>query len=441
MDPLTITLVAVSLLVVLIIVGFPIGYSLAAAPVIMSLIIGDAGSVFYVANDAFSGLDSIGLIALPMFILMGSIITISPAGSDIYRFLERVIPIPGGLGLSALGSCSLFSAISGSSPATVAAVGSSSVPEMISRGYSKRLSCGIVSGGATLGILIPPSIVLLLYGIVTKTSIGKLFIAGILPGLLVVGLFALYISYAIFRDTKKSQKNNSGPSSDRMPIYKERESISHSFFRVAPFFIMMIVIMYALYGGWATPTEVAAVGASASFFLVCSIYKVKDWSAWKNLFIKSVTDTSMIMIIASFSYLFSTFIAFHGGVSAITDLLTGGFSNQWVTLSGIWLLMIFLGLFLPPFAIVVIVAPIFLPFIIDSGFDPIWFGVFIVLNMEIGCITPPLGINLFVLKSVVPEVSLKDILMGSIPFILLLMLSTVIITVFPKIVTFLPSLM
>lgn len=434
---------AFALLLVLIFSGLPIAYSLATTSLLLMALSGELGQAAYIADAVFSSLDSIELVALPMFIFMGAIVAISPAGADIYRTLHRLIPVPGGLGVSTIGGSALFSALSGSSPATVAAIGSSGVPEMLARRYPPALACGIVVGGGTLGILIPPSIVLLLYGIVTKTSIGQLFLAGVLPGLMVAGLFAAYTIFSMARHERRLAREGGAPdealAAPGNPVEQDEDRAAS--WRVLPFFAMMALIMIALYGGWATPSEIAAVGATASIALVMVIYRITDAAVWKRLLLKTVRDTSMILLIAAFSYYFAQLLAFHGVVAEITEALLGAFGNKWVTLFALWLVMLVLGCFLPPFAIVVITAPMFLPFALQAGFDPVWFGVFITLNMEIGCITPPLGINLFVVKGIAPNVPMGQIMRGSLPFIAILALASLLLVIFPEIALFIPRSM
>ncbi len=441
MDPITLAMLSVGLLLLLILVGFPIGYSLGGATILMMVAVGDGAEVRYMAEAAFASLDSIELVALPMFIFMGAIIAVSPAGADIYAALSRLLPIPGGLGISTVAGCAMFSAVSGSAPATVAAIGSSGVPAMLARRYPPSLATGLVVGGGTLGILIPPSVVLLLYGVVTKTSIGQLFLAGIIPGLMFVVLFSLYTWFRMRRylatlsDTElaelKEIEREAGQGSGAWASWR----------RVLPFFTLMAGIMIGLYGGWFTPSEIAAVGAIASMVLVVMIYRITDIATWQKLLQKSVKDTSMILIIAAFAYGFSQFLSFHDVINELTSLLLDVFPNKWLTLLLLWVLMLVLGCFLPPFAIIVIVAPMFLPFILDSGLNPIWFGIFATINMEMGCITPPLGINLFVTKSIARQVPMSEIMAGSMPFFLILAFGSLIITIFPQIVLFLPELL
>lgn len=440
MEPGLFGLLSFLLLLGLILFGLPIAYAMAASVLILMVFTGELAQAVYIADSAFQSLDSIELVALPMFIFMGAIVAVSPAGADIYRTLHRILPIPGGLGVSTVGGCALFSALSGSSPATVAAIGSSGVPEMLARRYPPALACGVVVGGGTLGILIPPSIVLLLYGIVTKTSIGQLFLAGILPGLMVAAMFAAYTSFRMWRHLRDMTADERA-AIDAAVLPGQGAEARASVVRVLPFFAMMVLIMVALYGGWATPSEIAAVGATASIVLVGVIYRITDLGVWGRLLFKTVRDTSMILLIAAFSYYFAQFLAFHGVVEGITEALLGAFGNKWVTLFALWVVMLILGCFLPPFAIVVITAPMFLPFALESGFDPVWFGIFITLNMEMGCITPPLGINLFVVKSIAPKVPMRDIMAGSLPFLAILALASLILVLVPEIALVIPRSM
>ncbi|WP_350359537.1 TRAP transporter large permease [Vreelandella sp. SM1641] len=437
MDPILLSILTVSLLLLLIFFGLPIAYSLAVSTLIMMVVSGSGSDAWYIAEYTFQSLDSIDLIAVPMFIFMGTIIAVSPAGKDIYRALSLVLPIPGGLGVASVGGCTVFSAMSGSSPATAAAIGSSAIPEMISRGYPPALACGLVVGGGTLGILTPPSIVLLLYGVVTGTSIGKLFMGGVVPAIMVAIMFSMYVVWRMWRYQKANPE-----VLEISRRYDEQEGkTKYPVLRVLPFFLMVVMIMVALYGGWATPSELASVGAIASILLVLVIYRVTSFEVWSRLLLKTVRDTSMVLIIAAFAYYLGSFLSYNGAVTAISSGLLDLFGNKWLTLLAVWLMMLVLGTFLPPFAIVVIVAPMFLPFALDAGFDPVWFGVLITLNMELGCITPPLGINLFVVKSIANNVSMKEIMKGSLPFFFIIVFASLLLVLFPQIVLWLPETM
>lgn len=430
MDPITHGLVAFGLLVLLLALGIPVAYALGFTVVILTLVFGHAIEVIYIAASLFEGLESFELLAIPMFVLMGAIIAASPAAADLYRVLHRLLPFPGGLGVSTVGGCALFSALSGSSPATAAAIGSSGVPEMMQRGYPPRLATGIIVGGGTLGILIPPSVVLIIYGIVTETSIGRLFLAGILPGLLIVVLFSLYVMWAIRR-----HQSGVGRLEENAPSASDKGALA----RVVPFFLLIASIMAAMYGGWASPSEIAALSAVGAIVLVGSVYRVWNLKSWSTIFLKAVRETSFIMLIAAFSYYLNQYLAFQGTIGEITQLLLTFSENHWVTLALLSLVMLVMGLVLPPFAIVVIVAPMFLPFVLSAGFDPVWFGILVTIIMEMGLITPPIGVNIFVVQAIAPNVKLTDIMIGSAPFLGLLGLAAIMLCFVPGIALWLPN--
>lgn len=432
MDPVSHAIAAFALLVLLLGFGVPVAYALGLTATVLTLIAGNPGEVLYIAASLFEGLESFELLAIPLFVLMGAIVAASPAAADLYSVLHRLLSFPGGLGISTIGGCALFSALSGSSPATAAAIGSSGVPEMMQRGYPPRLATGIIVGGGTLGILIPPSVVLIIYGIVTETSIGRLFLAGIVPALVIVALFGIYVAFAIRRHEKISGtiRENAEPADQ-----------SGAGLRVIPFFALIVGVMMALYGGWASPSEIAALSAVGAFALVAVVYRIAAWSVWRDIMMKAVRETSFIMLIAAFSYYLNQYLAFQGSIGEITQLLLEFSSNRWITLFLLSLSMLALGLILPPFAIVVIVAPMFLPFVVSAGFDPVWFGILVTILMEMGLITPPIGVNLFVVQAISPEVPLRDIMLGSAPFLGLLAVAAVILCVAPGLVLWLPDLL
>lgn len=435
MDPVTVGVIVALLVLGFIGLGAPIAYALGLGVAASMVVLGEAARLPFIAQSLFEGLDSIELVAVPMFILMGAAVSASPAGADIYRGLHRLLPIPGGLGISTIGGCTLFAALSGSSPATAAAIGSAGVPEMLRRGYPPRVATGLIVAGGTLGILIPPSIVLLIYGVVTETSVGRLFVGGILPGAMMAAVFSGYVFFQMLRLRRKG-----GAAAAAIDGVDTDHGAWAAILRVIPFLTVIVLVIVALYGGWAAVSEIAAVGAILSLLLAVVVYRLTSGRELRNILLKTVRETSMIMLIAAFSYYLGQFLAFHGTLETITSGLIDLSDNRWITLVLLSLVMLAMGCFLPPFAIVVIVAPLFMPFIDSAGFDPVWFGVFVTLNMEMGLITPPVGVNLFVVKAIAPEVDMRDILMGSLPFLGLLILGSVLLCVFPEIVTWLPDL-
>ncbi|AUQ69114.1 TRAP transporter large permease [Phaeobacter inhibens] len=379
----------------------------------------------------FGKLDSFALLSIPMFIIMGASIASTRAGADLYEALERWLTrMPGGLVISNLGACALFAAMSGSSPATCAAIGKMGIPEMRKRGYPEEIATGSIAAGGTLGILIPPSVTMIVYGIATETSIGRLFLAGVFPGLLLVGLFMAWSLYA----TWKSGDTNLLTA--RSYTWKEKFEVLP---RVLPFIGIIIGVLYAMYGGVATPSETAAVGALLCLGVAIVIYKLYDIRKIWTILQDSTKESVMILFIIAaagvFSYMLSSLFITQSIATWIGTLDV----NPWVLMIAVNIFLIIAGFFLPPVAVILMAAPILLPIITTAGFDPIWFAVILTINMEIGLISPPVGLNLYVISGIAPDISLKTILKGSLPFVACMLLAIVLLCVFPGIATWLPE--
>ena len=380
----------------------------------------------------FGKLDSFALLSIPMFIIMGASIASTRAGADLYEALERWLTrVPGGLVISNLGACALFAAMSGSSPATCAAIGKMGIPEMRKRGYPEGIATGSIAAGGTLGILIPPSITMIVYGIATETSIGRLFLAGVVPGLMLVSLFMAWSIYATWAA--------GGRSSLARVSYTWRERVE-IMPRVLPFVAIIIGVLYAMYGGVATPSETAAVGALLCLIVALIIYKLTSPSALWSVLRDSTKESVMILFIIAaagvFSYMLSSLFITQSIAAWISDLEV----NRWVLMGAINVFLIVAGFFLPPVAVILMTAPILLPVIVTAGFDPIWFAVVLTINMEIGLISPPVGLNLYVINGIAPDISLKTILKGSLPFVACMLIAIVLLCLFPGIATWLPNL-
>jgi len=431
MSPLAIGLLIFVVTTLVLATGLPIAFGLGAVALAFMFAFDGFNSVHFVPETVFAGLNDFTLVSLPMFVIMGAAVASSRAGSDLYEALARWLHrVPGSLVISNIGACALFSALTGSSPATCAAIGKMGIPEMRRRGYDADLATGAIAAGGTLGILIPPSITMILYGIASETSIGRLFIAGILPGLMLTGLFMLW---ALFLSWKRGTK-----LADAGRIYSLKEKLE-LLPRLLPFIAVIVGVVYALYGGIATPSEAAGVGAALCLLMVVLIYRVWRPAALWAILRDGLRESGMLLMIIGMSILFGYMMSSLQVTQSVATAIGDWHANKWLVLLAINLLLLVAGCFLPPAAIILMTTPILMPVITAAGFDPIWFGVVLTINMELGLITPPVGLNLFVINAITPDISLPTILKGAFPFMLRMVLAIVILCVFPQIATWLPA--
>ncbi len=432
MEPLTVGLLIAVATVVVLFSGISVATGLLVVATGFLLAFDGPRSLVALPELFFAELNSFALLSIPMFIIMGAAIASTRAGPDLYEALERWLTrVPGGLLVSNLGACALFAAMSGSSPATCAAIGKMGIPEMRRRGYPDEVAAGSIAAGGTLGILIPPSVTMIVYGIATETSIGRLFLAGILPGLLLTGLF---IAWAIF-DTWRRGAGSTVLGTVRYS-WRERFEILP---RVLPFLAIIAGVLYALYGGIATPSETAAVGALLCIIVAVIVYRmVRPTDLW--IVLRDATRESvMILFIIGAAGVFSFMLSSLFVTQSIAQWIAALDVNPWALMAIINLFLLVAGFFLPPVAVILMSAPILLPIIVSAGFDPYWFAVIVTINMEIGLITPPVGLNLYVINGIAPDISLKKVLVGSAPFVLCMIVAIVILCAVPGIATWLPN--
>lgn len=431
MSPATQGLLVIIATLVLLASGVPVAFGLGFIAIAFLVIFQGFDAVHVVAEMLYAGLHDFTLVSIPMFVMMGAAIGASPAGKDLYEALDRwLYRVPGGLVISNIGACSIFAALTGSSPACCAAIGKMGIPEMRRRGVPDDIATGSICAGGTLGILIPPSLTLILYGIATETSIGRLFLAGVLPGIMLTGLFILWTLFIMWKRGYRSH------AADFRYSWKEKfQSIP----KITPFVAIIVGVMYVLYGGVATPSEAAGVGAALCVLLAIVIYRMwspqKWWAILRDTTRESVMILTIIAAAVLFGYMLTSLYLTQTLAQAIVDLQV----NKWVLMLLINLFLLVLGCFIPPAAIILMTSPILLPIITGAGFDPIWFGVIMTINMEIGLITPPVGLNLFVVQGIAPDVSIAKIMRGSLPYVLCMCLAIVILSFFPEIATWLPD--
>lgn len=431
MDPLMLGLLIGSVTILVLFSGISVAVGLLSVSALFLFIFDGVRSLELIPEILFGKLDSFALLSIPMFIIMGASISSTRAGADLYEALERWLTrIPGGLVISNLGACALFAAMSGSSPATCAAIGKMGIPEMRKRGYPDEIATGSIAAGGTLGILIPPSITMIVYGIATETSIGRLFLAGVLPGLLLVGLFMAWSIYATWVSGGRSGIVQTSYS------WRERFEILP---RVLPFIIIILGVLYTMYGGVATPSETAAVGALLCLIIAMVIYKLTSFSALWFVLRDSTKESIMILFIIAAAGVFSYMLSSLYITQSIAEWISVLEVNRWVLMGAVNIFLIIAGFFLPPVAVILMTAPILLPVITGAGFDPIWFAVVLTINMEIGLISPPVGLNLYVINGIAPDISLRTILIGSLPFVVCMLIAIALLCFFPGLATWLPD--
>lgn len=431
MSELTIGLLIGVVTLIVLGTGIPVAFGLGVVAVGFMIAFDGLRSIEFLADTLYAGLNDFTLVSIPMFVLMGAAVASSRAGSDLYEALARWFNrVPGSLVISNLGACALFSAMTGSSPATCAAIGRMGIPEMQKRGYSDDLATGAIAAGGTLGILIPPSVTMILYGIASETSIGRLFLAGVMPGLMLTGLFMLW---ALFLCWKRGE--GLAQIGDRYSLRQKLEVLP----RILPFLLIIAGVVYSMYGGLATPSEAAGVGAMLCLLLVVIIYRVWQPTALWHIMRDGMRESVMIMMIIGTSVLFSYMLSSLYVTQAIAEWIALLDINRWLLLFCVNILLLIAGCFLPPAAVILMTTPILLPIVVNAGFDPIWFGVILTINMELGLITPPVGLNLYVINGIAPKIKLPTILYGALPFMMCMVVGMLLLCLFPGIATWLPD--
>ncbi len=409
---------------------------LAGAEIAVALLIsGVAGFFLYRGDPGFTPLIPYGtlnsfiLTAIPLFILMGEILGRCGASDMIYSSASKWLAwAPGGLLHSNIAACAMFASISGSSPATAATVGTVAIPRMKERRYDTQLLLGSVAAGGTLGILIPPSITMIIYGAISQTSIGALFAGGLIPGIMLSIMFMIYIAIRAMTNPRLAPR-------EKPPSRKE---LAFSLVSMWPLLFMAVVVLGGIFGGFLTPTEAAAVGSVAAM-IIGLILRRLNWRVFRESVVEAVKTSCMVLFILMGAFVFAGFLADTRVPSAISIYVASLGWSKIPILAAIYFLYIFLGCFIDPGSIMVITLPAILPILNGFGIDLVWFGVVAVVLSEIGMITPPMGLNLFVVQGVSGE-DLGKVVIGITPFFFILLLGVAILTAFPIIALWFPSL-
>ena len=432
MSPCAIGLIGLAILILLLFARIPVGFAMA--------IVGFAGFVVLVnldaalsllARDVFSTFSSYGLTVIPLFIFMGQVSFHAGISRRLYDTAYAFIGHrPGGLAMATVGACTAFGAICGSSPATAATMATVALPEMKRYNYSMELATGAVASGGSLGMLIPPSVVFIVYGIMTEQSIGKLFMAGILPGLLIAGFFCLAITFSCRRNPAL------GPPGPRTNWQGRIKSLKGT----AETLLLFIMVMGGLFAGLFTPTEAGAIGALCSIGIALAGRNMTFAKLKLSLF-ETTRTACMVMVIVTGAVIFGHFLAVTRIPFDLASWVAGLPLPRFVVMMVIIGVYLLGGCFIDALALILLTVPIFYPVILALNYDPIWFGVIIVLVTQMGVISPPVGINVYVVKGVAPEIPLSTIFRGVIPFLIALIAGTLLLIAIPQISLFLPNLM
>jgi C4-dicarboxylate transporter DctM subunit len=420
-------LLILAALVLVLFTGIPVftGLTLFAA----ALLVGIEGNLGSLGEIVFGKINAPLLVAIPLFTLMAHFMIRGRVVDDLYSTAHTLVRhLPGGLGVATVGACTIFAAISGSSVATALTIGSAAIPQMLRYGYDRRVAYGVVGAGGTLGILIPPSAPMVLFGVVSDTSIGGLFMAGVMPGLMMAAIFAAYCMFSA-----------SGKSAERLPRATFAEAagaIRKSLWSLS----LPPIILGGMYLGVFTATEAAAVGALAALIIAGFVYRALSWRGlWAAAMDASRTSAMLFMILVG-AALFGHVLTKLRIPVQMVELVTAYGVSQVEFLLAVMVLIFILGMFLETISIILITTPVVLPVLAALHISPIWYGVLLTINLELALITPPVGMNLFAIKAIT-KAPIGDIIMGILPYVILLIAGLGLVMAFPQIALWLPSTM
>ena len=411
--------------------GAPVAFGLGAISILFVVLFQGFDALHVVAETFYSGLNDFTLVSIPMFVMMGAAIGSSPAGKDLYEALDRwLYRVPGGLVISNLGACALFAALTGSSPACCAAIGKMGIPEMRRRGYPDDVATGSICAGGTLGILIPPSITFILYGIATETSIGRLFLAG--RAAWPAAHRAVHAVDAVHHLEARVSRTRGG-----LPLLVAREVRLDSEDRAVPRDRLRRDVR-------ALRRRRDAVGGGGRWRGAVRRLRRRDLpdvasAQWWSILRDTTRESVMILMIIATAVLFGYMLTSLYLTQTLAHAIAEMHVNRWVLMGLINVFLLVCGFFIPPAAIILMTSPILYPIISAAGFDPVWFGVILTINMEIGLIHPPVGLNIYIVQSIAPDVPVTTVMWGTIPYVGCMVLAIVILCVFPEIATWLPD--
>ncbi len=429
--------IIVGVLLLLMSTGTWLSFSLYATSLVALMFLGRGGMHDALEGVLLNSVNSYTLVAIPLFIFMGEILIMSTCSNSLFRGVKKILgPFPGGMLHTNILTCSIFAACSGSSTATTVAVGGVSYPELRKQGYAKRITLGSICAGGTLGVLIPPSIMMILYGAMTNNSVGKLFIAGLIPGIVLAGMFILYMAIACLKNPDWA------PARNKFGGIGYIKDLGSAFFDIWPIIVLIGGIMMSIYGGFATPTEAAAV----AIFIAMILWKFLYRTMTRKLFIKAVEETVIITGQLMIGIISARALGMALSLLDIPKNLSIFVSELPISPFFIWMFIVViymvLGCLVDGLDLLIISVPVFYPIMTSGlGFDPIWFGVALTVLMELSLITPPVGFNIYITHSISGESNMMETIIGVFPFVIIMLAFLIILTIFPELATFLPNRM
>ncbi len=415
--------------VVLLAAGIPVAIVMMASSLGVIMLLLPRSAINQVVSIIFQQGTSFSLLTIPLFMLMAEIIKTTGVTEELFETMKKWFGhLPGGLGMASVAACSMFGAVTGSSIATTVAIGSIAIPEMRRSGYNGIFATAIIAAAGPLGTLIPPSNTGILYGVITETSIGKIFIASVIPGIMLTVMFMAYI--AVFAWLKPEV-------APRVPKSPWRERLS-SLKNVISILILMMLVLGFIYLGVSTPSEAAALGCIGATLIAFFKRKVQ-LGTMKEIFTNIATSTSSIMMLIIGTYMIGYVLIYTDIATNITEVILDFSQNKWVILGGTYVLFLLLGMVIDAMAIVCLVIPLLLPILLSMGFDPVWFGVIVIVASMIGFVSPPVGLAMYIASGYSKDIPIGKIMMAVLPFIGIMILFLIIITIFPESVMWLPN--
>jgi tripartite ATP-independent transporter DctM subunit len=431
MDPFTLGIIALVIAIVLIAIGVPLAFAIGSVAIIGNIIFFDvnrAGIQLY-SNVFGKGTDFL-LASVPLFIFMGQLVAVGNIGRDlydcVYKWFSRV---PGGLAVTSVVTSAGFGAVTGVSAAAVATVATLSMPEMKRYNYNMRLAAGSIATASALAILVPPSLMMILFGLWTETSIGRLFMAGVIPAVILTVFFCAYI---VARCMVKPEDGPLGPS---FPMSEKLAALP----KLLPVIVIFVIVMGGIYSGTFTPSEAAGVGAFAVLLILLAMRRL-TWNGFVQAAVQTGQISLMIFAIFIAVGMFTSFLVLTNVTPTFVNMIAGSGLNKYVVLLMIVVMFLVLGMILDPIGMLLLSLPFVFPLAMRLGFDPVWFGIICVIMVEIALVTPPVGFNCFILKRVAGDmVELKDVFLGTLPFVILSLIVVALLVIFPGLVLWLPN--